>query len=93
MFSPVQVHVVDGHVCVVLLHDSLGASPELGGVLGGPPLAQAALGVELAALVVEAVRDLVPDHRSDGAVVHGVVGIGVEERWLQDARGEDDFVE
>ena len=50
-------------------------------------------GVELAALVVEAVRDLVADDRADGAVVHGVVGVGVEERRLQDARREDDLVE
>ena len=38
--------------------------------LFGPPVAQVALGVELAALVVEAVRHLVADDGAHGAVVH-----------------------
>ena len=56
--------------------------------VGGPPVVQVAFGVELAALVVEAVRQLVPDHHADAAVVHGVVHLVVEERRLQDAGRE-----
>ena len=48
--------------------------------------------VVLRALVVEAVADLVADDRPDPAVVPGVVGVGVEERRLEDRRGEDDLV-
>ncbi len=33
-----------------------------------------------------------PDHRADGAVVHGVVGVRIEERRLQNGRGKHDFV-
>ena len=46
----------------------------------------------LRALVVEAVADLVADHRADAAVVHRVVGVQVEERRLQDRGREDDLV-
>ena len=37
-------------------------------------------------------RIAVPDHRADPAEVHGVVGLGVEERRLQDRGREDDLV-
>ena len=57
-----------------------------------PPVAQLAGAVELAPLIVEAVADLVADHRADPAVVHRVVGFEVEERRLQDGGREDDLV-
>jgi hypothetical protein len=38
-----------------------------------------ALGVVFAALIVEAVADLVADHRADAAIVHRVIGVGIEE--------------
>ena len=37
--------------------------------------------------------DLVPDDCADAAVVHGVVGVGGEERRLQDGCREDDLVQ
>ena len=58
-----------------------------------PPVAQRAVGVEAPALVVEAVGDLVRDDHADAAEVDGVVGVGVEQRRLQDAGREDDLVE
>ena len=42
--------------------------------------------------VVEAVGHLVADDGADAAVVHRVVGVGVEERRLQDPGREDDLV-
>src|SRR5690606_5319181 len=51
---------------------------ELGRVLRGPPVTQQALAVRLAALVVEAVDDLVADHAADGAVVHRRVRVRIE---------------
>src|SRR5207237_10110478 len=62
-------------------------------VVRGPPVAQVALGGELAALVVDAVGHLVADHGAHAAVVHGVVGGGVEERRLENPGGEGDVVE
>ena len=53
----------------------VGARLERLRVAGGPPVAQVAFAVGLAALIVEAVADLVPDHRADRAVVHRVVGV------------------
>ena len=71
---------------------ALDAALELGAVLRLPPVGEVAVAVVLAALVVEAVPDLVPDHRADPAVVRGVVGLGVEERRLQDRGREHDLV-
>ena len=65
---------------------------EGGPVVGGPPVVEVAVAVVLRALVVEAVTDLVADDRADAAVVLGRVGVGVEERLLQDAGGEADLV-
>ena len=53
---------------------------------------EVAVGVELAAFVVEAVGEFVADDGADVAVVDGVVGFGVVEGGLQDAGGEVDVV-
>src|SRR5204863_5190741 len=55
---------------------------------------QVAVGVELAALVVEAVRHLVADRAAAGrAEVDGGVEGGAEERRLELAGGQGDLVE
>ena len=69
-----------------------GALLERGAVVVRPPVAQRPVAVEAAALVVEAVADLVADDRADAAVVGRGVALGVEERVLQDRRREDDLV-
>src|SRR3712207_7777276 len=51
-------------------------------VLGGPPVAQHAAPVRLAALVVEAVADLMADHAADAAIVDRVVRLRIEEGRL-----------
>ena len=45
-----------------------------------PPVAEVALRVEAAALIVEAVQHLVTDHGADAAVVQRIVGFGIEDR-------------
>jgi len=77
----------------VVLRDEL-AGDRIEGLAVGfrPPVAQAALAVELAALVVEAMADLVADHRADRPVVDRVVRLHVEERRLQDRSRENDLV-
>ena len=77
---------------VVLLDQRGGLHLEGGLVVRGPPVVQVALAVVLRALVVEAVADLVADHRSDAAVVLGRVGVRAEERLLQDPGREADLV-
>ena len=66
---------------------------EIGAVRVGPPVALDAGPVGFRALVVEPVAHLMADHRADAAVIHRRIRGRVEERRLQDARGEDDFVE
>lgn len=61
---------------------------ELGHVLGLPPLVEIPVLVELAAAVVEAVRDLVPDDNANAPVVEGLGEGRVVEGRLQDSRGE-----
>ena len=64
----VQVNVVDRHV-PVLVNEALRALLEIR-VLGRPPVAQISMGVELAALIVEAVRQLMADDSADASQVH-----------------------
>ena len=77
---------------VVLRDKCVGAFFEGGAVLVRPPVRQVSRSVVARPLVVEAVTDLVADHRADCTEVHRVVGLGVEEWGLEDRRGEDDFV-
>src|SRR6478609_7476238 len=91
------VNLVAGRVTrlelVELRDEGVGARLEGGPVLVGPPVAQRARAVELRALVVEAVADLVSDDRPDAAVVGRVVGLDVEEGGLEDGGREDDLVQ
>ena len=52
-----------------------------------PPVAEIPVGIELAALIVETVRQLVPDYGADSAKVQGIVGLVVEKWRLQNAGG------
>ena len=61
-------------------------------VLVGPPVDHRPGAVVLRALVVEAVADLVADDGADRAVVDRVVGVGMEERRLEDGGREHDLV-
>ena len=53
---------------------------------------QVAVAVELRALVVETVADLVTDDRADRAEIAGGVGVHAEERRAQDRRWEGDVI-
>ena len=68
--------------------DALFPALEVDGGLVVPPLVDVAEVVELAPLVVEAVRDLVPDDAADATVVERLREVLVVERRLQDARRE-----
>ena len=65
----VDLDVVDDRVAGVLVDDALGALLELLAVGVGPPVAQVARGVELAAFVVEGMGELVTHGGARVAVV------------------------
>ena len=89
----VDEHALDRAVAIVLVDELGRARIEILAVVRRPPILQHALGVVFAALIVEAVADLMADHRADAAIIHGVVGIGIEEGRLQNRRRKDDLVQ
>ena len=84
----VEREIREGAIGVVLADQGLARFAEMGEVLGRPPVPQPPFGVELGAEIVEAVADLVADHRADRAVIIGRVGVAVVERRLEDSGGE-----
>ena len=70
----------------VLIDDALGALAERPDRRVVPPLHHVAVLVELPALVVEAVGDLVADHHADAAVVQRLGKVLRVEQRLQDTR-------
>src|SRR5271165_753547 len=88
----VQLLSGNGLEAAVLVDLATGALLKSGAVRRGPPVLNVALGIELAPLVVEAVRHFMADDHADGSEIDGrVLGI-VEERRLQDAGGKVDVV-
>ena len=81
-----------GTYSLILRHQRLGLGVEILAVFRRPPIAEHAHGVEFAALIVEAVADFVADDDADAAIIHRVIGVGIEEWRLQDGRREDDLV-
>src|SRR6185437_14131051 len=69
--TAVDVDVVNDHVFRVLVDDALGAFVELLGVLIAPPVFQIPCRIELAPLIVKAVRQLMTDGAAGIAVVRG----------------------
>src|SRR5450830_410319 len=88
------IHVVARQraVAIVLLGQRVGLGREVFAVFRCPPVAQIAVAIGLATLVVEAVADFMADHGADGAIVDGVVRLGVKEWRLQNRGREDDFI-
>ncbi len=88
VWRPFDVQVGEGSIGVELGGESGGDSVEVGEIFGGPPVADAAHGVECSAFGVEGVADLVADDGADGSVVVGGGTFGIEEGWLEDGGGE-----
>ena len=74
------------------LFHHLGPFAEACAVFVCPPVEHVTVLVELATLVIEAVRHLVTDDNTNRAVVEGIVGIHVKEGVLQNTCGEADLV-
>src|SRR5437773_729354 len=88
----VDVYLVHDDVLRILILNALGALLKFLRVFFGPPILKIALGVELAALIVKAVRQLVANGPARIAVIRSVVELGVIERRLQHAGREVDVI-
>ena len=86
------MQVVDRIDCRVLSTELRCSRLERLCIVSRPPVAKIAQSVGLAALIVEPVSHLVPDHGSNPAVVHCVVRFNIEERRLKYRSGEDNLV-
>ena len=75
-----------------LVDDAIGARIEVFLIALGPPVLQVPLRIKFATLIVVAMRDLMANDCTDGAVVDRVIGVGVEKRRLQNSCGEGDVV-
>ena len=75
------------HERVVLVDEFLRELLEIGLVFFGPPVVELAVAVVLGTLIVEAVADLMADHRSDTAIVRGVFGVGSKNGGCRMAAG------
>src|SRR5260370_3345285 len=71
-----------GNLLRVLVGNAFAALVVLFGVFGRPPIAEVAVSVELAALIVESVREFVTDNHADGAIIYGIVHTLLKERRL-----------
>src|SRR5882724_390783 len=90
--AAIEFEIVHRHETAVLVGDATGALFEFRAVLRRPPVAQIALRVELASLIVEAVGQLVADDNPDATEVRGIVNLLVEKRRLQNTRREHNFI-
>ncbi len=87
-----DVEIGEGGVGVVLGGEGGGDGFEVGEIFRGPPVADAAHGVEGSALRVKGVADLVADDGADGAVVVRGGSLGIEEGGLKNSGGEVETV-
>src|SRR5208282_3352411 len=90
--AAVLLHAGLGNKLGVLVGDAVAALVVGLSIIGGPPVAQITVLVELAPLIVIAVDGLVPNHCASGRVVDRIVLGGIEERRLQNPRREVDGV-
>src|SRR5207247_9703197 len=88
----IDLDVINNHVLRILIGNATGPLFKLFCVLGRPPVAEIALGVKLAAFIVEAVSQFVPDGAASVTVIRCVIGSSAEQRWLQCSRRKIDVV-
>src|SRR5580658_8130768 len=80
-------------IAIELVRHACGALMKAFEILSAPPVAQPPLRIKLRTLIVKAVTDLMADDHSDAAVIHGVHGLRIKGRWLQDACREEDRIQ
>ncbi len=83
----------DRFVLIELRREAVGLDLVFGRGRRGPPIAQAPAGIILPAFIVIAVAHFVADRGRAGlSIIDGGIGIGVEERRLQDRGRNRDLV-
>ena len=82
------MYSVDNDNAAILIGQNIGPEVELAGILFGPPVVQVSIFIELTTHIVETVGHFMTDNHPDGPVIHGIVGIGIEKRRLQDTGRE-----
>ena len=88
----VDVDVVDDNVAAVLIFHALGSRLEFVAVVFGPPVPEVSFRVVLAAFVIEAMGQFMPNCAASVSVIRSVVHLDVVEGRLQHARGEINVV-
>ena len=79
--------VVDDDIGRELIAEAVDAVLETLCILLRPPVFEIPFSIELTALIVKRVGQLMADRRPGITVVGGVIRIGIVEGWLQDTRG------
>src|SRR5437588_3992432 len=80
----IELQIVHSNEASVLISNATSPLFELFSVGCRPPVAQIALRIELAPLVVESVSQFVSDHNTNAAHVYGVIHLLIEKRRLKD---------
>src|SRR5260370_39929095 len=84
--------MIDGGKSGALVRNAMRALLKFLTICFCPPVAQISLGIELASLIVEAVRQLMSDDRANGAEIDGVIHALIKERRLQNAGREHNLI-
>src|SRR5205823_7746009 len=92
-YFAIYSHARQRFILRILLAQNLGARLESLCILRQPPIAQRPRGIDFAPLIVEAVGQFVPDNATGGAVVDRRIGIGIEDRRLQNSGGKNDVAQ
>ena len=58
-----------------------------------PPVFEISIAIKLRSLIIESVRDFVPNHNANATEIHSKCHVFTEEWWLQNARWKSDRVE
>src|SRR5581483_8410698 len=80
------MNVIHGNERAVFVGNAAGSLFELGAVRRSPPVCKIADGIELTSLVVETMRQLVPNDDPDSPIVDRFIFRAVEERRLKYSR-------
>src|SRR4029453_5515650 len=89
---PVDVHIIERYVLIILLLNEL-CPRRVVLVIGlSPPVLQVALRIERGPFVIEAMSQLMPNDRTHGSIVRGIIRSGIKERRLKNARRKNDLI-
>ena len=90
--ASITIYIRSYFNAVEYIHHDLCTFVETFGVFGSPPIFQVTVLVVLATLIVETVSHLMADYHADSTIVESIIRIHIEERILQDAGRETDFI-